>query len=745
MVVGVLAISASAATYNDDAQIQYKEAVEVLSLVGVIDGKDGNNFDPTGTLTRQEAAKIVTYIINQKSAEALSKTSSFTDVTAGSWAAGYISYCASQGIIAGTGSNKFEPTGTLTGTAWAKIILCALGYDADAEGFTNANWAVNVTAKSEELELTKGIANFNYDAAITREEACQIAFNALGKDIVKYSNNGQNITVSGSDINVSITAGASEAESTGKKLQSKLPETLAVSTEAKDQKDSFGRPAKTYTYGDDKATIVSEPVATFTSKATANEVKTAIGNKLNDSIGAEVVAATANGKTVEVYSNGVIVPITPEFTTATVTTTAATRTHGAYTTYSVTFTGDEGATTGKIYSSVVDATTEKNTAVVTGEVKNNDKVLAYTDNNGKLYIEAVSTISGAISKKASNGSITIGDTTSTVASGVTGAAAVSDYKVDTKTEVEVYVDSNGYFLGTKAAADSTDAYALVVDAYQYSTLDGNKIVIKDYALIATTDGELTEVVVAADATSAKNTVVTYTVDKDGVYTLTAAAAANVEATATTVGSKVTTLGTKYANSTTKYFFVNYDKDGKATGVTAYTGIANVPTISAVAAGKIITIDAGKTPDRIVDVVFVNTNTTAPATTDEFVYYTGAYTETSDGYEITVVKAGAETTMTVKTWSADNTKGLYKSISTDGKTTDATKTGTSVQNKGGLLFVSGEYSSTIADDVVVYVIDSYDSSVSSMTAAELVNEVSGSVYVNTNDQGTVLAIYVVLAA
>ena len=51
----------------------------------------------------------------------------FDDVAADRWSAGYIAFCVEQGIIDGMTETTFEPTGTLTGFQWAKMLLCAVG------------------------------------------------------------------------------------------------------------------------------------------------------------------------------------------------------------------------------------------------------------------------------------------------------------------------------------------------------------------------------------------------------------------------------------------------------------------------------------------------------------------------------------------------------------------------------------------------------------------------------------------
>ncbi len=53
-------------------------------------------------------------------------------------------YCVSEGIIAGMGDGTFAPTANVTGYQFAKLLLTALGYDADIEGYTGSQWAVNV-------------------------------------------------------------------------------------------------------------------------------------------------------------------------------------------------------------------------------------------------------------------------------------------------------------------------------------------------------------------------------------------------------------------------------------------------------------------------------------------------------------------------------------------------------------------------------------------------------------------------
>ena len=50
MVIGMMAVPASA-KFDDDADVQYKEAVDVVAACGIIEGYN-NEFNPKGELTR---------------------------------------------------------------------------------------------------------------------------------------------------------------------------------------------------------------------------------------------------------------------------------------------------------------------------------------------------------------------------------------------------------------------------------------------------------------------------------------------------------------------------------------------------------------------------------------------------------------------------------------------------------------------------------------------------------------------
>ena len=185
MMVGLCAVGASAVTiddYKDKDKIQYQDAVTLLSALGVLEGYPDKTFKPEGELNRAEGAAIMTRLLTKATPTG---TSSFTDMGNYAWAQPYVKFCEDFGIINGYGDGRFGPADKLTTTQFAKMLICALGYDAKAEGFVDdPAWAINVTKKVTGLNLADGLAGYNPNAAVTRETAAQLAFNTLFQTMV---------------------------------------------------------------------------------------------------------------------------------------------------------------------------------------------------------------------------------------------------------------------------------------------------------------------------------------------------------------------------------------------------------------------------------------------------------------------------------------------------------------------------------------------------------------------------------
>ena len=98
MLLGMMVVGASATGYSDFSdkeEIVNKDAVSMLTVLGVIDGKPDGSYAPTENVTRDQMAKMISVIMNQGSDNNdlfVGVPNGLTDV-AGNWALGHINYC----------------------------------------------------------------------------------------------------------------------------------------------------------------------------------------------------------------------------------------------------------------------------------------------------------------------------------------------------------------------------------------------------------------------------------------------------------------------------------------------------------------------------------------------------------------------------------------------------------------------------------------------------------------------------
>ena len=307
MTMSLVTVSAGAKDFTDSTKINYSEAVDVMSAAKVIDGYADGTFNPSATLTRGAAAKIIcNLILGPTTASALvADAAPYKDVPTNHTFAGYIAYCQKTGIISGYADGTFKPANTLTGYAFMKMLLGALGYNAETEGYTGPNWSINVAKRAINAGLNDGLkTSFNGVKAVTREEACLYAFNTLKATMVEYENDSS-ITVNG--VTFTNKSTAKEMENTAKvetikddnKMQ--FAEKYFDKLVKKDTTDDFGRPSAEWTYDKTKVgtfvdytTLVQE----FTTKVTYKDLYDTIGssNLKNNDFVAYIDGVKATGK-----------------------------------------------------------------------------------------------------------------------------------------------------------------------------------------------------------------------------------------------------------------------------------------------------------------------------------------------------------------------------------------------------------------------------------------------------------------
>ncbi|OUQ61097.1 hypothetical protein B5E56_03035 [Flavonifractor sp. An112] len=539
MLMGMMVVGAGAASkdFTDASEIKNVEAVDVMVALGVLEGGDKGDFQPNSILTREQAAKIICYLLlGTESAEKLTTNSAvFSDVAADRWSAPYIGYCVNMGILAGDGNGHFFPEGKLTGAAFAKMLLVALGYDASIEKYVGNDWMINVAADAIEAGISPSGVVLSDE--LSRQDAAQMAFQTLTANVVKYDNKGADINFGGGN---SVNIGASSATpvtatnnvnynkvtgATDDKVLQFCEKYFPDLTKVDGADDDFGRPAD-YMWklnNDDVYTAAQKASVVFTADTSLDDVAKAIkgytfdgvkvvdkttkdtdgatiGNLTvgsNEAIAQAVKDETANGRLVEIFANdnkvvGDVVIVT--YTVGEVT-KVTTNKDG-----DVTYTISNGAGA-KVNYADPDKT---DTIVLNGEVAVDD-VVTFTLQNNKLYVYTTTSFNGAQSAyNTSKNTITVEGETYTVATGVKKNASsylsISDFGNSNKADNIYYVDQYGYVVKSTARAASTD-YAYIVSAYGSldTSIDGSTPYIEVRAVLA--DGTVSVYQVATEKKS----------------------------------------------------------------------------------------------------------------------------------------------------------------------------------------------------------------------------------------------------
>jgi hypothetical protein len=669
---------AGAEDYTDADSMNYAEAVEVMSAVGVVGGYADGSFNPQAGLTRGAAAKIIcNMILGPTTAEALvANDAPFSDVAADNVFAGYIAYCANEGIISGYADGTFKPAAPLTGYAFMKMLLGALGYDAAIEGYVGSNWSIQVAKRALNIELDKGlVGDFSGAKALTREEACLYAFNALQTEMVYYPGNTSIVV---GDVKVTTSAAAT---GTTELFMDKYFTDLELDQNTK--ADDFGRPANLWIYDDEEVgTFTKTPDAVFTAQMKEKDMFTEIGaagkagtyakfiemtkifkdgNEVtNDAAYADskviakgdksLVAGTGNGVTVEVYK------------------TAANE-------YTMVCINEYVSTVKSIVKANEAKETERavtvmgvNGSIETEDYKKGDTVL-YTQAKGVIKsIATPETISGEVTKITNNNTYTIDgvdyvlsqdNASVSITLGAEGTWYVDScgniIKTKEATDADVYY---GYLLqynNQKASASSDDLFETTAkvngEKFKFVNAEG-QIVVLDGAIKTNSDGKVTHFVAAAgevndangnkddlsglanDWTSAKkNVLFGYELNADGKITKVYEANDSRGYTCTLTKGVAKPAVTEHASNlamtkdTVVFYVDNTDEE-----YVAYVGYANLATKTGTEIGRIFDGNA-----NVMQAVVLSVSDVATESAKNYVYFAGTdktAESTEDGTVVT---------------------------------------------------------------------------------------------------------------
>ena len=187
-------VAAPGTTFADISTHKNRTAIEALAARGIITGYTASSFGPNDTMTRAQFATVVVRALGLP----LTTTQTFSDVPVGSWCAPYVGTAYAYGIVNGKTATTFDPNGTITRQQAAAMVTRAAklcGMDTELETYEILNvlaqfgdymsigeWARESLAfcYGEDI-LDQSDWNVEPHRAILRCEIAQMLYNTLAK------------------------------------------------------------------------------------------------------------------------------------------------------------------------------------------------------------------------------------------------------------------------------------------------------------------------------------------------------------------------------------------------------------------------------------------------------------------------------------------------------------------------------------------------------------------------------------
>ena len=714
MLVSLMVVGASAASYGDQDKVSQTEAVDVLTGLGIVGGDQNGNFNPTATLTR---AEFCVMIANALTGGTFDRTlfegtiTPFTDVT-GHWGEAYIAYCYANGIIAGTSATTFSPDATLTSAQAAAILLMALGYNQDNEFAANGQFELNVTRWAQQTGLYNDLS-VSASAGISRENTAKLIFNSLTEAVpVSYSAsfdiyyNANGSWTNGVQFAYDETLGFKNFDLVYKTVTDDLGQANtrwgvgSVAGSYLDAKGNLVSTAVTIADRDKIADVEDTPILTYTSDMTkadnvadinrairgydaTKDVTVTVNGDDNAQTGitaAQIAGYTGDGYTVKVYANnsGVITSV------AVIMEELAKVISVNTTKNEITLMTSEG-------NVIIDEDHDSYDDLA-GAVANGDYVLAVVNaDTGDVEAAYVGkTVTGVVTSYTNKNALTVGGVQykpSKCADETGDLTAPASYR-NTTDSCTLYLDSNGYVIGVDSSArivgenicfvvakDDVGTWGETYEAYVYLP-DGTKGVYTIASLNNSTK--------AADIKTVTAGLYVYTLDGSNIRLKNAAGLSSSDYTLVTSTQPVSldkdqaryTVGDKtvYLNAETKFYMHDTTKGNLTVDNAATSGLLTVSTgLSTI---KDITLNSGAMMVAYREVNGRNIATavcgsyagSVSAASSDLVFITGSnwskVNADNDEYKVTAIFTGETEAQTI-TIKGEPTMGLYSYKETNG--------------------------------------------------------------------------------
>lgn len=184
MLLGMIPAANALGGFSDVSDMTTAQNIEVLQMMGVVDGVSGSSFNPTGTLTRAQFCKMAVEAMGEGDRVNIYKNYTiFPDVKPSYWGAGYINLASrtttggedGSRLISGYSDGTFGPNDTVTYGQAITILMRMLGYsDKDVsavwpDGYIDLAMSIGL---SDNVRLSGG-------SAVNRAQAAQLFVNLL--------------------------------------------------------------------------------------------------------------------------------------------------------------------------------------------------------------------------------------------------------------------------------------------------------------------------------------------------------------------------------------------------------------------------------------------------------------------------------------------------------------------------------------------------------------------------------------
>ncbi|NCU19035.1 S-layer homology domain-containing protein, partial [Pallidibacillus pasinlerensis] len=270
----------------------YADAVNYLAEKEIISGTPEGNFNPTGKITRDQAAKIIVLAAGLEGTTELT----FNDSDKiKSWAVPYVKTAVANKVINGNDKGNFDPEGNLTRAQAAKIIVEAFGLEGTTELTFNDNdkiksWAVPYvkTAVANGIITGSPEGNFNPEANIERGDFALMVKRAIDK------------VAEQEDVELAVESVSAITSKSLKVKFNKVVDTTKAKFEVK--KGSVKVNTETITFNADK----TEAVIELTGKLTAGEYTVNVTGLTDQALTATTTVENERVETVKILSENAV-------------------------------------------------------------------------------------------------------------------------------------------------------------------------------------------------------------------------------------------------------------------------------------------------------------------------------------------------------------------------------------------------------------------------------------------------------